>query len=345
MACIAAPRPLTSTHAGPCPTPPVRRYARQRLACLDAPPPRISRPANPCPTPPVRRYAGDRRLTGLDASSASWALDEPYSAIAAVLAPPAPGHTALGPRPAGVAAGDVPPSPGRALPAARGNPSVAMALHRLDTERARLQPRQTRPAQAGGGLSLLSCRPACSRGQLSYATTPGGGVPGGPAGGPAGSPPKQNAAITSTQVPPLYPPSLTLLALWDTLVHMRFNQPSPLAPRPSTLVHTRLIQPSPLAPRPSPQGYRHFRFLKTGPNEDEGAGPLLYIATLELYGVLIEAPPTSRPPSPGPEAIPVRPSLTLPVPVVASVSAGAPLAGLPKEQPTILRAPGTPIRV
>ena len=78
------------------------------------------------------------------------------------------------------------------------------------------------------------------------------------------------------------------------------------------------------------QGYRHFRIVKTGPNEDETAGPLMYIATLELYGILIETAPAAaaaaantvasvpvNAPKPiiaqGPAAhhIPVRPSMPL----------------------------------
>jgi len=275
------------------------------------------------------RYAGDRRMTGLDASSATWTMDEPYSALAAVMPPRSPD------------ASFSPPSPGRALTPARGNPSIAR--NRLDAQRARLQPRQvqTQPMRGTGQLGMLACRPVCTPGgQIpydSYVSAPGMVIEGLPPARGA-SPPKPNAAITSTQV--ALPSSST-------------PDPVDWCPHPSPLLHRSFTW----LPRRLSQGYRHFRIVKTGPNEDETAGPLMYIATLELYGILIETAPAAaaaantvasvpvNAPKPiiaqGPAAIPVRPSMPLSAKSTGVPSATA-TAATDKGAAKSTKPPGSP---
>lgn len=168
------------------------------------------------------RYAGDRRMTGLDASSATWTMDEPYSALAAVMPPRSPD------------ASFSPPSPGRALTPARGNPSIAR--NRLEAQRARLQPRQvvqSQPMRGTGQLGMLACRPVCTPGGHipldSYVSAPGMVIEGLPSARGA-SPPKPNAAITSTQV--ALPSSSTRTLSIDALLPRHFfTAPSPCLSR------------------------------------------------------------------------------------------------------------------
>jgi hypothetical protein len=112
------------------------------------------------------------------------------------------------------------------------------------------------------------------------------------------------------------------------------------------------------------QGYRHFRIVKTGPNEDETAGPLMYIATLELYGILIETAPAAAAaaantvasvpataPKPiiaqGPAAIPVRPSMPLSAkspgpPSAAATATAKATAATGKGAAKATKPPGSP---
>jgi hypothetical protein len=104
---------------------------------------------------------------------------------------------------------------------------------------------------------------------------------------------------------------------------------------------------------------RDMCIVKTGPNEDEPAGPLMYIATLELYGILIETAPAAaaaaaantvasvpvNAPKPiiaqGPAAIPVRPSMPLSAKSTGPPSATA-TAATDKGAAKSTKPPGSP---